>query len=128
MDFRIKCNYMTTIPDKYHVMLVKYYLSSVCYILKPLHPDAITVLLDGYEQGGWSSVITNNVLYWDERICDVMIRDKTYLNHSEHKYSNKIRTPTSKHQELIRKFPDSISLIYNLSDDMKAYHAFIHDL
>lgn len=121
--------FITSIPDKYHVMMVKYYFSSVAYIAKPMHYDALTILIEMYDENYLTlNQLTSSVCFLDERICDLIIRDKEHLGYSAYRVSHKINAPISKHREMIMKFPNAIYAINNLSDEMKEYHSFIHEL
>ena len=126
---RTKQKFITSIPDKYHVSMVKYYFSSVPFIAKPIHPDALKILINQYDEKQMPlNNLTYSVLFWNDAICDLVIRDKEYMTFMTHRFYDMINIPVNRQHEMIRVFPDAIDVIRNLSDEMREYHTFIHEL
>ena len=126
------CRYITSIPSKYDVGMIKYYSATLKYISRPLHSDAITLLLKYYENGSLNkATMAYQIRYWDKRICD-MVLDRSdpylYCRTFIHILHGDIIVPPAQELDLIRRYADAITCIHNISDEALVLHEFTHQL
>jgi len=124
------CEYMNSIPTKYDVRIVKYNISSVKYITRFLHDDAIDVLLQEYHDDFISLFkITDILRCWNDAVCDAVISsDRSGMAMLTHYSYSDIVVPKEQELNLVRRFVDAHIYIHDISEEAKALHDFIHKL
>lgn len=133
LEYDERRKYFTSISSKWDAFMVNYSFNSVKYIARPLHYDAITLLLKGTDANTSAAVnkrriIMRSVWYYDDRICDVMLAAYYDYFMPNQSIYGRPHIPENRQMEFITKYTYYIKHIKNPSDEIIEYDKFINHL
>jgi len=135
LDINSRRDYFNSISPEWDLFIVKYNKSSIKYISRPLHYDAITHYIDIVNNAEPRSAmdvhnIIASIRCWDDRICDIMLHkyNSTEYFAPRHLVYGKPIIPTHRQYEFVKKFSYIIDYIHNPSDEIIEYHKFVNEL